>query len=260
MNKPFFSIVTVCYNSEKTISNTLDSVLAQNFIDYEYIIVDGGSTDKTLDIIKSYELKFGGRMKWKSEPDKGIYDAFNKGCKIANGLYIWIVNSDDYIETNVLATINNIVSRYKTQDYPIISGALNFRGYDGKILRISKSSAEKAKIAYDKGWMGIVHPATLVPKSVYEIVGYYDDSFKISGDTDWFHRAYSMNMKFLFIDDIITNMNDGGISNQIRYKILEADYSRFAKKKYPNVFVRALKYMIWNKRLVINILKKGRPY
>ena len=63
MNKPFFSIVTVCYNSEKTISNTLDSVLAQNFIDYEYIIVDGGSTDKTLDIIKSYELKFGGRMK-----------------------------------------------------------------------------------------------------------------------------------------------------------------------------------------------------
>ena len=137
---------------------------------------------------------------------------------------------------------------------------MNFRGYDGKILRISKSSAEKAKIAYDKGWMGIVHPATLVPKSVYEIVGYYDDSFKISGDTDWFHRAYSMNMKFLFIDDIITNMNDGGISNQIRYKILEADYSRFAKKKYPNVFVRALKYMIWNKRLVINILKKGRPY
>ena len=78
MKKPLFSIATPCWNSESTIERTIKSVLRQDFKDYEYIIVDGGSTDSTLDIIKKYEPLFEGRMQWKSEPDKGLYDAFNK--------------------------------------------------------------------------------------------------------------------------------------------------------------------------------------
>ena len=82
---PLFSIVTVCYNSEKTIARTLESVLVQEFKDYEYNIVDGNSKDNTLNILHEYESKFEGRMKIKSEPDKGIYDAFNKGILAATG-------------------------------------------------------------------------------------------------------------------------------------------------------------------------------
>ena len=95
--QPFFTIVTVCWNSDKTISRTIESVLEQDFKDYEYVIVDGGSTDNTIDIIKAYEPRFEGKLKYKSEPDKGIYDAFNKGIERATGKYIWLVNSDDYI-------------------------------------------------------------------------------------------------------------------------------------------------------------------
>ena len=90
--QPFFTIVTVCWNSEKTIERTICSILAQDFSDYEYIIVDGGSTDNTLEIVKKYKKEFCGRLKYKSESDRGIYDAFNKGIKRAAGKYIWLVN------------------------------------------------------------------------------------------------------------------------------------------------------------------------
>ena len=106
---PFISIATPCWNSEKTIERTIKSVLAQTFTDYEYIIVDGGSTDGTLDIIKKYEPFFGGRMKWKSEPDKGLYDAFNKGVERSTGVYCWNVNSDDYIEPDALLKIHSFI-------------------------------------------------------------------------------------------------------------------------------------------------------
>ena len=83
-----FSIITICFNSEKTIERTIKSVLTQTFADYEYIIVDGGSRDSTLDIVKKYEPLFEGRMKWKSESDRGIYDAMNKGIMRSSGTII----------------------------------------------------------------------------------------------------------------------------------------------------------------------------
>ena len=101
----FFSIITICFNSERTIERTIRSVLTQTFTDYEYIIVDGGSKDSTLDIVKKYEPLFKGRMKWKSEPDRGIYDAMNKGIMRSSGIIIGIVNSDDWLEPEALAYV-----------------------------------------------------------------------------------------------------------------------------------------------------------
>ena len=97
---PFFSIITVCYNSEKTIEKTLQSVLSQTEQDFEYILIDGASTDGTLDILRAWEPKFGGRMKIVSEPDAGIYDAMNKGIRMARGTLVGIVNSDDFYHPN----------------------------------------------------------------------------------------------------------------------------------------------------------------
>ena len=90
------SIITVTYNSEKTLRDTIESVLSQTYTDYEYIIVDGASKDNTINIVKEYEPKFEGRMRWISEPDKGIYDAMNKGIKMSTGDVVSIINSDDF--------------------------------------------------------------------------------------------------------------------------------------------------------------------
>ena len=103
----FISIVTVVYNGEKTIRKTIESILCQEFKDYEYIIVDGLSKDNTVNIAREYERLFEGRLRIYSEPDKGIYDAMNKGIKLAKGDYIWLVNADDWIEKDALYNINN---------------------------------------------------------------------------------------------------------------------------------------------------------
>ena len=103
-----FSIITVCYNSEKTIRRTFESVLSQSFTDYEYIVVDGNSKDSTVEIIKEYEPKFNGRMHWISEPDNGIYDAMNKGIRMAKGDFINMMNSDDQIAPNALQYVSGL--------------------------------------------------------------------------------------------------------------------------------------------------------
>ena len=98
----FISIVTVVYNGENSIRKTIESVLCQEFKDYEYIIVDGLSQDNTVSIAKEYEERFEGRLRIFSERDKGIYDAMNKGIRLAKGDYIWLVNADDWIEPDAL--------------------------------------------------------------------------------------------------------------------------------------------------------------
>ena len=108
----FFSIITVCFNSAKTIRQTFDSVLSQSYKDYEYIVVDGDSTDDTLDIIREYEPHFEGRMRWISEPDNGIYDAVRKGFAMAKGeVFAWI-GSDDIYMPNAFANVEKIFEHY----------------------------------------------------------------------------------------------------------------------------------------------------
>ena len=112
------SLITITYNSEKTLADTIQSVLKQTYIDIvEYIIVDGASKDNTVSIIKLYEPLFEGRMKWISEPDKGLYDAMNKGIRMATGNIIGILNSDDFFTSNDVLQKNSqyIPTRYKTR-------------------------------------------------------------------------------------------------------------------------------------------------
>ena len=96
------SIITVCYNRADTICDTIESILAQTHPDIEYIVIDGASTDNTVEIIRQYEPRFNGRMKWLSEPDQGLYDAINKGIQMATGDIVGILNSDDFFQAGIL--------------------------------------------------------------------------------------------------------------------------------------------------------------
>lgn len=241
MNKqPQFSIITICYNSSATIERTIKSVLAQTFTDYEYIIVDGGSKDSTLDIVKKYEPLFEGRMKWKSEPDKGIYDAMNKGIERSSGIIIGIVNSDDWLEADALENVYNaFVENGKNLD-TIYTGGIKFHSDSGIIVlnpNLDKFRKSERKFAM----AGIRHPATFIPKHVYDTNGIYDDRMKILADTDLVVRVSKAGCKFVAIDTPLSNMADGGISNQLTWKTAKISFNdkkRMLSKYKMHVFDR----------------------
>ncbi len=227
LNKSFvITIVTVCFNSENTIRRTIESLLNQTYQDFEYIIIDGGSSDGTIDIIKEYEHLFSDRIKWKSEPDNGIYDAMNKGIRLAQGKFIGLLNSDDWYEPNTIETVYNEI--LKQEDIDV------FYGY----IRLIKEGVEymvrrnNYKFIFE-GTGLIQHPTCFISKKAYDEVGEYDTSYKICADQDMMLRIIKSGKKYYAIDEILTNFMIGGatyindtVSEQIRFKVFHGIISK----------------------------------
>lgn len=211
MNKPRFSIITITYNSVQTIECTLQSVLTQFFPDFEYIIVDGDSNDGTIDIVKQYEPLFDGRMRWKSEPDTGIYDAMNKGIKMAKGEIIGIVNSDDWLEPDALSWVYNKFMESGFREDCLYCGGIRFHqnGESKKMMVNLKSFYRQASLYI---MSGIRHPATFVPKKVYEKIGLFNDNMRLSADQDFILRCHFGGVEIISIDKVLSNMAAGGLS------------------------------------------------
>lgn len=245
MNKPLFSISTPCWNAVSTIERTIKSILEQEYNNYEYIIVDGGSTDGTIDIIKKYEPLFQGRMRWTSERDKGLYDAFNKGIEKSTGTYCWNVNADDFLAPGALKKLADFIESNNWDTFPIISGGMNFVSQTGRIISTTIPTGRNLCHAYKNDYIGVPHPSTLVPKATYDRHGKYDIYYKIIGDADWFHRVYAAGEKFVFIDYIITNMTDGGISNLFVYKRSLRDRIYYLNKFYFNPITKLIHWAKW---------------
>lgn len=199
------TIITVCYNSGKTIQKTIESVLNQEYKDIEYIIVDGASSDNTLAIIKSFQPFFtdkGITYKWISEPDKGISDAFNKGIQLANGEIIGIINSDDWLEPNALALIsNNLDDRHS-----IYCGSLKIYDEYSNFIKIRKSRPILLPLG-----MYIMHPTVFVKRDAY-LKNKFDLELKITMDYDILLRFRNQRYKFKNINEVIANMRQGGLS------------------------------------------------
>lgn len=172
------SIITATYNSGATLRDTCDSILNQSYRDIEYIVVDGQSKDNTLDIIREYEPRFGGRMKWISEPDKGLYDAMNKGIAMATGDVIGILNSDDfYADSEVLAIIAKGI-----EEIDAVYGNLDFvNSEDTQITVRQWIGSQYRQGAFLKGWHP-AHPTFYVRKKCYDTFGAFDTSFDVSAD------------------------------------------------------------------------------
>ena len=203
------SIVTVVLNRVNTISNSLESLREQTYADWEHIIQDGGSTDGTLDVIKQFTDT---RMKTFSEPDKGIYDALNKGISVTTGDIIGMLHSDDkFAHNHVLEKISEFFK--KNEDIDGVFGDLDyvFSFENGIVFRKWVSGQfKKSKLKY--GWMP-PHPTVFLRQSVFERYGMYDASFRISGDYDALLRYMKNEVKFGYLNDTLVLMKVGGASN-----------------------------------------------
>ncbi|ASW76168.1 family 2 glycosyl transferase [Chryseobacterium piperi] len=205
------SIITVCWNSEKYLKTAIESILNQSYNNIEYIIIDGGSTDNTLNIIKSYEPLFEGRMRWISEKDNGIYDAMNKGLTMATGDILGLLNSDDfYISQN---SIEKIVNGFITNKVDSVFADLYYvKEQDtDKIVRKWKTGNRKSFI---KGWHP-AHPCFFVKKEIYEKYGLFDLKYKIAADFEIMLRFLEKNkISSFYLEEFILKMRLGGESNK----------------------------------------------
>lgn len=201
------SIITITFNSAKTIKDTLRSIDSQTYPDIEHIIIDGASKDDTLDIVKQYP-----NVKVLSEPDKGIYDAMNKGVKMATGDIVGILNSDDFYPSNNI--IQLVVDTFNRQRVDSIFGDVKFVAPDNldKVTRYySSANWQPEKFAY--GYMP-AHPSFFVKRDCYEKFGLFKTDYKISADYELLIRFLYVNrISYHYINQPLVTMRAGGVSN-----------------------------------------------
>lgn len=247
------TIITVVFNSERYLEQTIQSVIDQTYDNVEYIIIDGGSTDGTLNIIKKYEQVID---YWLSEPDQGIYDAMNKGIKLATGQIIGLLNSGDLYTSNCIQEVVHLYNKNQFHPKLIISGAMyRFDQKHDIKFKLVKKQEDVEKINQK---MSLNHPATFVSKKVYETVGLFDNNYKICGDYDFLLRAYSdKEVDFIVTHSILTHMMLGGISEQFN-NLLTRCYEQFSLRRGKINFIKNVFYTTsWLiKTLTKQVLKK----
>ncbi len=207
-NKPLISIVTVVYNGEKHLEQTINSVLGQNYDNVEYIIIDGGSTDGTFEIIKKYEDAID---YWISEQDSGIYDAMNKGVSLCSGEYVTFLNADDWYNQDSVCHITDeiIVNRVD-----FLYGNLNFIKLDGRSQIWQGNSKNDGR--------EIPHPTCFIKREVLLEVG-FNMKLKIAADYDLILSLFSRDISKKYINKTIANFRAGGIS-ELSFRTIYEDF------------------------------------
>jgi glycosyltransferase involved in cell wall biosynthesis len=217
---PLISVITVVYNAEKHIEGCIQSVAQQTYQNIEYIVVDGGSKDRTLDIVKQYLPHI---HKWTSEPDTGISNAMNKAIAQASGDYLVFLHADDYFESNeavekALASIDD--------DTDVILADILF----GKNLKRQISQGFNIRMNFKTG---VFHQGCFCSKALFAEIGNFDENLKIAMDYDFFLRAYRKGVKFQFSGTILSVMRDTGVSSQQDWPTLSRRFNeeKFVHKK-----------------------------
>lgn len=205
------TIITATYNSGATLRDTIRSILSQSHTDWQHVIVDGGSKDNTLDIIREFEPQYNGRLKWISEKDNGIYDAMNKGITMADGDVIGILNSDDFYSSNDV--LSRVAGALSSPDIDAVYGDIHYVNDDDLNTCVRYYSSKN----FSRGLMRMgyqpAHPSLYCKKSVYEKCGYFDTSFKVAADFEhmlrlfYIHRIKTKYLRFDFV-----TMRTGGAS------------------------------------------------
>jgi glycosyltransferase len=230
------SIITVTYNSGKHLEDCIASVIKQGHKDIEHIIIDGKSTDNTMDLVRKYEAHLAA---WISEPDRGMYDAINKGMKIATGDIIGILNSDDMLDSeDVIAAI---VQEFESKHVGAVYGDLEYVGADdtSKIIRIWKGKPYKRSL-FNGGWMP-AHPTFYIKRALVETFGGYESHYFTAADYEFMARyLFHHRVSASYLPKLIVKMRIGGQSNRSIYQRLRAnrrDYLAMKKNKIPLAFL-----------------------
>lgn len=202
LDKPLVSIITVVYNGEKFIEQTIRSVVEQAYANIEYIIIDGGSNDGTINIIQQYATSID---YWRSEPDQGISDAFNKGILLASGDLVGLINADDWYEPSAIA---EVVEEFNRSRSGVIYG--NMQCWKGQ----QKDYLFKANYRFLYQEMSLNHPATFVRRDVYTQYGGYDTSYQLAMDYELLLRFLGQGVAFSYMDQVLANLRWDGLSDQ----------------------------------------------
>lgn len=243
MEEILVSVLTPCFNSVKTIEKTLECIEKQTYQNIEYIIIDGGSTDGTLELIEQRRSRLPRQFTLISEKDNGIYDAMNKGIGLAKGKLIGIVNSDDWYEED---TVEQIVKHYQGNQYEVVYG----------MQRTYLNGKEKATFIYHHDFLPeqmITHPTCFVTKDAYKAFGVFDLKYRSAADYDLMLRFYeSQRVVFTPIYQVLSNFQLGGMSSsQVGVRenaVIRYERGFMSKKKYHFVMLKSRIYEWLNKR------------
>ena len=208
--KPLISVITVVLNGEKYLEEAILSVVKQTYDNVEYIIIDGGSTDKTIDIIRKYEHLID---YWISEKDNGLYNAMNKGIALSKGEFIGFVGSDDYLHLDTLEKLAKVAKK-QTIDFTV--GPVNMIKKNGQLLEkalVLPNFLEKNRFIFN---MATHHLSFYVNKKIINEVGIFDENFKIRSDYDMTISVMSISKKYYSFFDSVGAFREGGISGSYK--------------------------------------------
>lgn len=209
---PYISIITICKNEVGTIARTIRSVRHQTYQHLEHVIIDGASTDGTLDVLHKYEHP----CRIVSEPDDGLYDAMNKGVKMARGDFLLFINAGDYLlHDQVIENVVRVMSNTSQQADVYYGNVFLYNSTDGtgNVWR----PGQRSRLGLFKTCLP--HPATFFSKQAFDKNGLFDTSFKIAGDYEWFIRGMEKNgIRYSYIDAVVTLFNKGGVSTHAHYR------------------------------------------
>lgn len=230
------TVITPCFNSERTIQKTIESVLHQTYREIEYLIIDGASSDRTVEIAESYETAFEGRLHIFSEKDEGIYYAMNKGIGLAQGEIIGIVNSDDYYEPDA---VEHMVKNRSNSPYQILYGF-------ERILKDGQETSVVINHHMNLPNQMITHPTCFVTKKLYEDKGVFNTNYRYSADYEFMLRMYhDKQVEFTPVYELISNYALGGASGTgeayLETNKLLLNQGIISKKRYL--------YIVWKYRI-----------
>lgn len=240
------SIITVTYNSEATLRNTVESVLMQLYSDFEYIVIDGKSNDGTLDVLEEYLPRFRGRMRYLSEVDKGAYDAMNKGLSMATGEIVGFLNSDDFFTS--CDVLQEVASTFEANDIDAVYGDVHYVKADNISHRVRYYSSRFFARPFMRFGFMPAHPSFYCKRNVYLKYGGFDTFFRIAADFEnllrliYIHRIRTKYVNKDFVTMRLGGMSTAGIASR-KQIMKEHIYAMKKNGVYSNFFLLCLRYI-----------------